>query len=480
MYDVFEKSIAQLQADMEAGVTTSEEIVLGYLDRIAKLDKDGPAVNSVIEINPDAIFIARALDRERKMKGPRGPMHGIPVMVKDNVSTGDKMQTTAGSLALEGNFALSDAPVIKRLREAGAVLLGKTNLSEFARYLTTDIPNGYSSRGGQTLNPYDAKLDPLGSSTGSAVALAMSLTAAAVGTETSGSIVSPSSYNGVVGLKPTIGLVSRSGIIPINSQDTAGPMGRTVADVAALLGAMTGEDEDDPATLSLEGIAEKDYLKYLDKDALKGVRIGVSIPENSYTPEQIEAFKAALPYLEKAGATLVYGCTLPRVNKSGSFLARAVMLYEFRKYIDSYLAKYCSLSHIRDLGDIIEYNNRHAEAAIKYGQNILEESHRKTSGRLTESLYLSEKVRLTREAGALIDKTLADNEVDLVVHPIFSELPPISGYPILNIPAGIAANGLPTGLSMIAGAFSEAKLLAWGYAFEQASQLRVVPEAAKI
>ena len=233
--------------------------------------------------------------------------------------------------------------------------------------------------------------------------------------------------------------------------------------------------------MSVEGAKRFDYMLIPHSHQHMRNQVLWDLPEIQEMRAKIAAdVQAALPYLEKAGATLVYGCTLPRVNKSGSFLARAVMLYEFRKYIDSYLAKYCSLSHIRNLGDIINFNNANPEAAIKYGQNILEESHRKTSGRLTENLYLSEKVRLTREAGALIDKTLADNEVDLVVHPIFSELPPISGYPILNIPAGIAANGLPTGLSMIAGAFSEAKLLAWGYAFEQASQLRVVPEAAKI
>lgn len=474
MYDVLEKSIDQLQADMAAGVTTAEAITLAYLDRIARLDQAGPKVNAVMEINPDAVFIARALDRERRLTGPRGPMHGIPVLLKDNISTGDKQHTTAGALALADNFALADAPVAAQLRKAGAVILGKTNLSEFARYMTKDVPNGFSARGGQTLNPHGADLDPLGSSTGSAVAAAMSLTAVAVGTETSGSIISPSSVNSVVGLKPTVGVVSRSGIIPINSQDTAGPMGRTVRDVAILLGAMTGEDADDPATLSTQGLVHTDYTQFLDADALRGRRIGVSMPQAGWlTQAQLDTYRDALTCLEKAGATLVWDCEVP------FFRASDVMSFEFKRYMDAYLAKYCSLSSIRTLHDIVAWNEAHAETAIPYGHDILTECDAHTSGRLTEPEYLTAKVRVMTETGAAIDALLREKQLDLLAHPAALAAAAFCGYPVLNVPAGMAADGRPIGLSLIGAAFDEPKLLACGYAFEQASNLRVVPEIAK-
>lgn len=481
MYDVAEKTIDELQRDMEQGITSSEEITLSYLMRIAKLDQSGPKVNSVLEINPDAVFIARALDRERKMTGPRGPMHGIPVLLKDNISTCDKMHTSAGAAALADNFALADACVVEALREAGAVILGKTNLSEFARYMTMEIPNGFSARGGQTINPHGAEFDPLGSSTGSAVAAAMSFAAVTVGTETSGSIISPSHANGIVGLKPTIGVVSRSGIIPINSQDTAGPMGRTVQDVAILLGAMTGEDMDDPATLSTDGLVFRDYTKFLKADALKGVRVGICPPPADWCTEaQAAQFRKALTFLEQAGAELVEGCDLPEIRLSDSCLTDPVLQYEFKRYLDEYLAKYCSVPGMHTLNDIIRWNNDHAPAAIPYGQSILEECARNTSGRLTEPEYLIAKCRALREAGPEgIDRVMAEKNVDVIVSAAASDVPPTAGYPMLSVPAGNAADGRPVGLSFTAGAFSEPKLLAYGYAFEQASHLRVVPIIAK-
>lgn len=481
MYNVFEKTIPQLQGDMDSGVTTSEEITLSYLIRIAKLDKSGPKVNSVLEVNPDAVFIARSLYRERKLSGPRGPMHGIPVLLKDNISTCDKMHTSAGAASLADNFALADAWVVEELRAAGAVILGKTNLSEFARYMTMEVPNGYSARGGQTINPHGADFDPLGSSTGSAVAAAMSLAAVTVGTETSGSIISPSHANGIVGLKPTVGTVSRSGIIPINSQDTAGPMGRTVEDVAILFGAMTGEDPDDPATLATDGCVHSDYTKFLDTNALKGIRVGICPPAaGRCTDAQTEQFRKALTFLEQAGAQLVEGCELPNLQTSSSFLTDPVLLFEFKRYMDEYLAKYCSVPGIRTLKDIIRYNNDHAPDAIRYGQNILEECARNTSGNLTEPEYLLAKCRAMTEAGpGGIDRVMQEKNVDVIVTAAANRLPPMAGYPILTVPAGNGADGRPVGMSFMAGAFSEPKLLAYGYAFEAASNLRVVPEVAK-
>lgn len=479
MYDVFEKTIMQLQQDMTDGVTTSEEITRAYLQRIRDLDQDGPILRSVLEINADALEIARASDRERKQNGPRSMLHGIPILIKDNISTHDKMHTSAGSEALRNNFAKDDAFVMKQLRKSGAVLLGKTNLSEFARFMNTEIPNGYSSRGGQTKSPFGDDVDPLGSSTGSGVACAMSFCAAAVGTETSGSVISPSSANSIVGMKPTVGLVSRSGIIPINAQDTAGPMGRTVMDVAILLNAMTGEDEHDPASMFTSSMVPKDYSKGLDENCLQGKRIGVSIPDSKwYTEEQIEAFRSALKYLEQAGAVLVEGCTLRNVSSDAGTLARPVMLNEFKQYMNAYLSEYCSDPEIRTMTDIIRYNNEHSETALKYGQDILEAGDA-LSGTLTEKEYLSDKLTAPYEAKDIIDGLMREHHLDAIVCPGASALPPLCGYPIITVPAGCGKDGKPVGLSFIAEAFSERKLLKFAYAFEQISALRMIPAVSK-
>ncbi len=479
MYDVFEKTITQLQKDMTDGITTSEEITRAYLQRIRDLDQDGPMLKSVLEINADALEIARASDRERKQNGPRSMLHGIPILIKDNISTHDKMHTSAGSEALRNNFARDDAFVMKQLRKSGAVLLGKTNLSEFARFMNTEIPNGYSSRGGQTKSPFGDDVDPLGSSTGSGVACAMSFCAAALGTETSGSVISPSSANSIVGMKPTVGLVSRSGIIPINAQDTAGPMGRTVKDVAILLNAMIGEDERDPATMFTSAMIPKDYSKGLREDCLHGKRIGVSIPENKwYTADQIEAFKAALKYLEEAGAVLVEGCTLRNVSSNAGTLARPVMLNEFKQYMNAYLSEYCSDPEIRTMEDIIRYNREHSETALKYGQDILEAGNA-LSGTLTEKEYLTDKLTAPYEAKEIIDSLMKEHELDAIVCPGASALPPLCGYPIITVPAGCGKDGKPVGLSFIAEAFSERRLLKFAYAFEQVSALRMIPAVQK-
>ena len=476
MFDVCEKSLRELQTAMENKETTSEELVLAYMERIARLD---PQLHSVLEINPDALFIARSLDRERTNGKGRGPLHGIPLLVKDNISTADRLHTSAGAESLKDNFSLRDAKVIEYLRNAGAVILGKANLSEFARYMATEIPNGYSARGGQCKNPYGEELDPLGSSTGSAVAAAMSFCAAAVGTETSGSIISPSSANGIVGLKPTIGAVSRSGIIPINSQDTAGPMGRSVEDVALLCAGMVGPDPEDPATLATEEVVPGEYWPYLKKDALKGKRVGISRKARPwYSAEQLAVYEAALPYLEKAGATLVEDCDLPDVFPPSGFLSDMVLRYEFKCYMDHWLAKYCSLADIRTLQDIVDYNNAHKETAIRYGQDILEDCA-KTSGTMTEPDYLKEKIRLLAACSHGIDDLLKEKDLDVLVCPGPTALAPTCGYPILNVPAGIAADGRPMGISFVGTAFSDGELLSYGYAFEQASKLRKEPELSR-
>ncbi|MBR3151585.1 MAG: hypothetical protein IKF46_06330 [Erysipelotrichaceae bacterium] len=476
MYDVKEKSLRTLQHDLKTGAVTSEELVFAYMQRIADFDQSGPELRSVLEINPDAIDIAAALDRERKTKGSRGPLHGIPVLVKDNISTGDRMHTSAGAESLKDNFAADDAEVIRQLREAGAVILGKTNLSEFARFMAMVVPNGYSARGGQCKSPYGEDVDPLGSSTGSGVAASMSFAAVTVGTETSGSIISPSSANSVVGLKPTVGLISRSGIIPINYQDTAGPMGRCIEDIAILLGAMCSEDPDDPATQANEGLVFEDYTQFLKKDALKGKRVGISrVARPWYSKEQLEVFEKSLKHLEEAGAVLVDGCDLPEVVPAAGFLTAAVMHFEFKRYMDAWLADYCTLNDIRTLEDIVKYNQAHAETAIKYGQDILE-ACAATSGNLTESDYLHEKVRVLRESRSGIDALLKEKELDVIVCPGPSAIVPTAGYPILSVPAGMAEDGRPMGLSFVGSAYSEPQLLAYGYAFEQVSQLRVIPK----
>lgn len=477
MVDVTEKGIRSLQADMQAGILSSEGLTLAYLQRIGELDRAGPAYHAIAEINPDALFQAQALDRERRMAGPRGPLHGIPVLVKDNIATRDKMHTTAGSVALCDNFAREDAFLVQRLRQAGAVLLGKANLSEFARYMATDTRNGYSSRGGQVLNPYHPDHDVSGSSSGSAVAASVSFCAVAIGTETDGSIVAPSSANGIVGLKPTVGLISRSGILPICSQDTAGPMGRTVEDVAITLGCLVGEDPEDPATGSTAPLSYSDYTAFLDRDALRDLRIGVNRGHRSfYTDSQMALFEAAVADLKAAGATVIDGCDLDNVYDRRTFPERAVMVYEFKQALNAYLARYGGLPDRRTLHDIVRYNADHPEIALKYGQDVLERSDLQTSGRLVERQYLLEKVRIHNLAGPEgIDRQLREHDVDLLCCPGPTDLAPISGYPILNVPAGVGDDGVAFGISFYAGAFSEPMLLAAGYSYEQHSHKRVIP-----
>ncbi len=483
MFAIEEATVADLQQAMSTGKLTSEQLVQIYLERIALHDRQGLKLNSVLEINPDALFIAAALDQERKISGPRGPLHGIPVLIKDNIDTHDKMHTTAGSLALAGNVAPKDAFIVTQLRKAGAVILGKTNMTEFANFMTEGMPSGFSSRGGQVLNPYlPGKLTPSGSSSGSGASVAANLTAIAVGTETSGSILSPANNNAIVGIKPTVGLVSRSGIIPIAfSQDTAGPMTRTVADAAALLSALTGIDPEDPATAASAGRACKDYTQFLDRNGLKGARIGV--PRNTQYMSRLgedekRIFEAALEAMKAQGAELVDPADV--ASLASGYWQSNVLLYEFKAALNAYLAGCGPTAPVRSLGEIVAFNNAHPEATLKYGQTLLAGAEA-TSGTLTEPEYLLDRLkdlRLSRTEG--IDACLKEHRLDAIVMPgtwgVW--LGARAGYPSINVPAGYTSDGRPMGITLTGAAWSEPTLIRLAYAFEQATKHRVAPNLA--
>lgn len=473
-----EATIAAMNKALNEGKLTSEQLVSMYLERIAALDKQGPKLNSVLEVNPDALFIARALDRERKLSGPRGPLHGIPVLVKDNIDTADKMHTSAGSLALASSFAPRDSFVATQLRKAGAVILGKANMTEFANFMTQGMPSGYSSRGGQVINPYVATLTPSGSSSGSGVSVAANLTAAAIGTETSGSILSPSNNNSIVGIKPTVGLISRTGIIPISmSQDTAGPMTRTVADAAVLLGALVGVDEADPATWASPGRAYKDYTQFLDKDGLRGARIGV--PDLNWlkrlSDDEKRIYEAAIAAICELGAEIVENVVIP--SAANGYWQSSVMIHEFKAALNSYLAALGPSAPVKSLKEIVEFNNQNPEATLRYGQTLLAESEA-TSGTLTEPAYLLDRLkdlRLSREEG--LDAALDGNKLDALIFPATwgCWMPARAGYPSINVPAGYLPDGSPMGVTFTGRAWSEPTLVRLGYAFEQATLHRKAP-----
>ena len=495
-FDVVEASIADLQAAMSSGRITSRELVSLYLARIKAIDKAGPRINSVIELNPDAIAIAEALDKERKASGARGPLHGIPVLIKDNIATGDRMQTTAGSLALEGARAPRDSFVAAKLREAGAVILGKTNLSEWANIRSTRSTSGWSSRGGLTRNPYALDRDTSGSSSGSGAAIAASLAAAAIGTETDGSITSPSSVNGLVGIKPTLGLVSRSGIIPIaHSQDTAGPMARTVADAAALLTAIAGTDLRDDATRDASPKAA-DYTKALDRNALKGARLGVVRSQFGGRNDLVSAeIEKALKILEAQGAVLIEIPEIPNAGKYGA-TELEVLLTELKADLAAYLKEWAPDAQVRDLADIIAFNEANKEKVMPYfGQEHFINAQKK--GGLDSKEYveaLANNRRLSRAEG--IDKVMNDNKLDALVAPTggpawlidfikgdasggsFTSPAAVAGYPHVTVPAGLV-QGLPCGISFVGMAWSEARLIALAYAYERASHARKPPTYVK-
>jgi amidase len=485
--------IGELQELMASGKLSAVSLTRKYLHRIEALDRRGPRLNSVIELNPDALAIAADLDRERMTKGSRGPLHGIPVLIKDNIDTHDRMMTTAGSLALQGSRPAQDAFIVKRLRDAGAVLLGKTNLSEWANFRGSLSTSGWSGRGGQTRNPYALDRNPSGSSSGSAVAVSANLCAVAVGTETDGSILSPSSYNGIVGLKPTVGLVSRRGIIPIaHSQDTAGPMGRTVRDVAILLGALAGSDSADAATAQASSRASQNYTRFLDSDQMRGVRIGVARNFFGFCAPVDELMESALKVLADQGAQLVDPIQVPKPPELEAAELQ-VLRYEMKADMNSYLAKLGPDAPVHTLKEIIAFNQQHAQQELRwFGQEELIKSQAK--GPLTEAGYvdaLATCQRIARTEG--IDAVMAQHHLDAIVAPTSSPAhmtdlvlgdhglgdsttpAAVAGYPSITVPAGFI-HGLPVGISFFAEAWSEPKLLRLAYAFEQATKARRAPQ----
>lgn len=468
-------TIDQIQEAMESGEVTAKDLVLLYLDRIATYNNAGVGINAVLEVNPDALQIAEALDHERAVNGPRGPLHGVPVLLKDNIDTGDKLHTSAGSLALKDHYAFEDATVAQFLRESGAIILGKANMTEWANFMAENMPTGYSSRGGQVLNPYGpGKYEVGGSSAGSGAAIAANFAAVAIGTETSGSILSPASRNSLVGIKPTVGLVSRSGIIPIaHTQDTAGPMTRTVKDAAILLSIIAGADETDPVTL--KNPIEYDYTEFLQEDGLQGKRIGVSREVFQYLSEEEKArMEEAIVVLKELGATVVDSVTIPSAKEKWDY---NVLVYEFKTDLNAYLRNVDPSLGIRSLADVISFNDENGEKTLKYGQKIMLEAEQ-TSGTLTEAEYLQSLEMdqyLSTEQG--IDAVLEEHDLDAIVFPnnFGAGIPAKAGYPSVTVPAGYSSDNGPVGLTFTGTAFSEPTLIQMAYAFEQKTKLRVPP-----
>ncbi|MFD2330767.1 amidase family protein [Cohnella sp. GCM10020058] len=480
-----EADIASMQAAMEAGTLTSEACVRWYLARIERFN---PKLRAVLEVNPDAIAIAAALDAERRDRGSRGPLHGIPILLKDNIDTGDRMHTSAGSIALAAHFAPADSAVAAQLRDAGAVFLGKANMTEWANFMSGTMWAGYSSRGGLTLNPYSpGEFFVGGSSSGSGAATAANLCAAAIGTETSGSIISPASQNCLVGFKPTIGLVSRTGIIPItHSQDSAGPMTRTVRDAAILLGAMTAADPADAAMGESGRVAHADYQAFLDSDGLRGARIGIARYYYQGLDEaRAQIIERAIELCKARGAIIVDPVSLPCEGAKWDW---DVMPYEFKKGLNDYLAKAGPGAYVRSLDELISYNEANSEAALKYGQDTLIWSNR-TSGTLTESEYV-ESLQLNRELAREqgIDHAIREHRLDALLFLGNEEgldLSACAGYPAITVPGGYAETGIiaeggyttkgPQGITFVGTAYSEPVLLRLAYAYEQASKYRFAP-----
>lgn len=484
-----ELTIPELQEKVKAGLLTYVGLTQIYLKRIQEIDKSGPGLNTVIELNPDALAIAETMDREFKAGKSRGLLHGIPILIKDNIDSGDKMQTTAGSLAMLGNVAKDDAFVLKKLREAGAVLLGKTNLSEWANFRSTRSTSGWSSRGGQTRNPYILDRSPCGSSSGSAVAVSANLCAVAIGTETDGSIACPASMNGVVGIKPTIGLVSRSGIIPISkSQDTAGPLARTVTDAVLLLNAMTGEDPQDDFTARNRN-SIRDYTRYLDVNGLKGKRIGVEKTFLKHHEGVDKILKQALSQMEQAGATILEVEFMAKTAEFGK-AEFEMMEFEFKDGLNRYLST--ANSKIKSLKEIIQFNIQNEPSAMPFfKQEILESSELK--GGLESKEYLTARHQLDN-LEVYIDQLFQSHDLDALCGPAtgtswcndvingdfwtgYGAYTPaaITGYPSITVPMGFV-NELPLGISFLGQAFAEPTIIAIGYAYEQKSKNRRAPK----
>jgi amidase len=490
-FELNEATVADLQKWMESGKHSSHALAEKYLERIDRLDRRGPTLRAIMEVNPDALEIAAALDRERKEKGPRGPLHGIPIVVKDNIDTADRMKTTAGSLALVDSKPSRDAFVVEKLRAAGAVIIAKSNLSEWANFRSSRSTSGWSGRGGQCRNPYALDRNPSGSSSGSGASIAANFAAIAVGTETDGSIVSPSSHCSLVGIKPTLGLVSRSGIIPIaHSQDTAGPMTRTVADAATMLTALAGADPRDPATKDA-GKHAQDYTKSLDTNGLRGARVGIARKYFGSSDRVDTLMASAIDAMKQQGAVIVDPADLGSANDYGD-AELEVLLYEFKADLNAYLASLGPNAPARSMKDLIEFNEKNREKEMPYfGQEWFIKAEAK--GPLTEKAYLAARrkcVRLSRQLG--IDAVMTKHRLDALVAPTAgvpslidlvngdygsggsSSPAAVAGYPSVTVPAGYVF-GLPVGISFFGRAYSEPTLIKIAYGFEQATKLRKPP-----
>lgn len=481
-------SIAELQQRMDAGTLTSQALARQFIERIARIDQAGPALHAVIEVNPDASALAAALDDARAGNKARGPLYGIPVLLKDNIDTGDRMLTTAGSLALADAPAPRDAGLVTRLRKAGALILGKTNLSEWANFRSGHASSGWSARGGQTRNPYVLDRNPCGSSAGSGAAVAAGLATVAIGTETDGSIICPASFNGLVGIKPTLGLVSRSGIVPIShSQDTAGPMARNVADAAVLLGVIAGGDPRDPATADADRNAT-DYTRFLDPDGLKGKRIGVVRRMAGAEPNADRVLEQSIALMKAQGAVIVDPVTLPHVSDLGD-AEMTVLLYDFKHDINAYLATRPQLK-AKNLADLIAFNRAHAAEEMPwFGQELFEQAQAK--GPLTDKAYVEALAKAKQLSGPQgIDAALKAQHLDALLAPSWgpafvtdpvlgdhvvsgdptvggaSQPAAVAGYPSITVPAGFA-HGLPVGIVLFGAKWSEPTLISIAYGFEQ-------------
>lgn len=491
-FELDEVTISSLQDGMTSGKLTAHSLVEKYSSRINEIDKNGPAINSVIEMNPDAFSIADGLDQERKAKGPRGPLHGIPVLIKDNIDTNDRMMTTAGSLAMVGSRPLKDSFVAEKLRASGAVILGKTNLSEWANIRSSHSTSGWSGRGGLTKNPYALDRNPCGSSSGSGAGVSANLCAAAIGTETDGSIVCPASSNGVVGIKPTVGLVSRSGIIPIShSQDGAGPLCRTVRDAAILLAALTGIDPRDPATSGSQGKSYTDYTQFCDPNGLKGARIGIARKYFGFSEAVDALMEQSLDVMKKQGAAIIDPADIETFGKFDDS-ELLVLMYELKADLNAYLAGLGPNFPMRTLKDIIEFNETNREKEMPYfGQDLFVKAEGK--GPLSEKAYLDaleKNHQLARTEG--IDATMDKHRLDAMVAPTggpawitdlvngdhvaggSSNAAAVAGYPNINVTAGYIS-GLPVGISFFGRAWSEPTLIRLAFSFEQATKARQAP-----
>jgi amidase len=493
-FELDEETVSSLKEKLVSGKYTSQQLVELYLKRIEEIDKIGFKLNSVIEINPDAISIAKEMDAERNNGKTRGPLHGIPVVIKDNIDTADKMQTTAGSIAMVGNIASNDAFIVKKLRDAGAIIIGKTNLSEWANFRSTQSSSGWSSRGGQTKNPYILDHNPCGSSAGSGAAVSANLCVVAVGTETDGSIVCPASVNGVVGIKPTVGLVSRSGIIPISkTQDTAGPMARTVKDAAILLGVLAGTDESDTITNESKGKSFSDYTQFLDLNALKGKRIGIEKKPQGKNQFINALFAKAIEVIKQNGATIIEIDYIDKINPLGE-AEFEVLQYEFKDGLNKYLST--ANSKVKTLKEVIDFNAANENIAMPYfKQETLESSNLKLG--LTDKKYVDALSKSHNGSKNILDSVFQENKLDAIcgitmgpscsIDMIYGDrwgdysltMPAaISGYPHITVPGG-SVYDLPVGLSFFGTAYSEPKLLGIAYAYEQASKHRVKPAFKK-